>query len=134
MVCRGEAFADGGQRPFAVMQATMTARLRHGQVDSAAALEAALFRAMIAHRVKPDYLCTSLTWRPVLPGSTCRSTRAVRLLEFSPRGRWGPGWPGPTYVLVYSRRSRQSADLGPDYLSDEGARYPRCRASRRVCV
>ena len=25
VVCRGEAFADGGQRPFAVMQATMTA-------------------------------------------------------------------------------------------------------------
>jgi acyl-coenzyme A thioesterase PaaI-like protein len=25
MVCRGEAFADGGQRPFAIMQATMTA-------------------------------------------------------------------------------------------------------------
>jgi len=24
VVCRGEAFADGGQRPFAVMQATMT--------------------------------------------------------------------------------------------------------------
>ena len=25
VVCRGEAFADGSQRPFAVMQATMTA-------------------------------------------------------------------------------------------------------------
>ncbi len=25
VVCRGEAFADDGQRPFAVMQATMTA-------------------------------------------------------------------------------------------------------------
>ena len=25
VVCRGEAFADGGKRPFAVMQATMTA-------------------------------------------------------------------------------------------------------------
>ena len=25
VVCRGEAFADGGERPFAVMQATMTA-------------------------------------------------------------------------------------------------------------
>ena len=25
VVCRGEAFADGGTRPFAVMQATMTA-------------------------------------------------------------------------------------------------------------
>jgi uncharacterized protein (TIGR00369 family) len=25
VVCRGEAFADGGDRPFAVMQATMTA-------------------------------------------------------------------------------------------------------------
>jgi uncharacterized protein (TIGR00369 family) len=25
VVCRGEAFADGGQRPFAAMQATMTA-------------------------------------------------------------------------------------------------------------
>jgi len=25
VVCHGEAFADGGQRPFAVMQATMTA-------------------------------------------------------------------------------------------------------------
>jgi len=25
VVCRGEAFADAGQRPFAVMQATMTA-------------------------------------------------------------------------------------------------------------
>jgi uncharacterized protein (TIGR00369 family) len=25
VVCRGEAFADGGHRPFAVMQATMTA-------------------------------------------------------------------------------------------------------------
>ena len=25
VVCRGEAFADGDQRPFAVMQATMTA-------------------------------------------------------------------------------------------------------------
>ena len=25
VVCRGEAFADGGQQPFAVMQATMTA-------------------------------------------------------------------------------------------------------------
>jgi uncharacterized protein (TIGR00369 family) len=25
VVCRGEAFADGGQRPFAIMQATMTA-------------------------------------------------------------------------------------------------------------
>ena len=24
VVCRGEAFADGGKRPFAVMQATMT--------------------------------------------------------------------------------------------------------------
>ena len=28
VVCRGEAFADAGQRPFAVMQATMTADLR----------------------------------------------------------------------------------------------------------
>ena len=26
VVCRGEAFADGADRPFAVMQATMTAR------------------------------------------------------------------------------------------------------------
>jgi hypothetical protein len=25
VVCRGEAFADGDKRPFAVMQATMTA-------------------------------------------------------------------------------------------------------------
>ena len=25
VVCRGEAFADGSQRPFAAMQATMTA-------------------------------------------------------------------------------------------------------------
>ncbi len=25
MVCRGEAFADDGKRPFAVMQATMSA-------------------------------------------------------------------------------------------------------------
>jgi len=28
VVCRGEAFADGSQRPFAVMQATMTAVYR----------------------------------------------------------------------------------------------------------
>jgi acyl-coenzyme A thioesterase PaaI-like protein len=26
VVCRGEAFADGDDRPFAAMQATMTAR------------------------------------------------------------------------------------------------------------
>ena len=25
VVCRGEAFADGSERPFAIMQATMTA-------------------------------------------------------------------------------------------------------------
>jgi acyl-coenzyme A thioesterase PaaI-like protein len=28
VVCRGEAFADGSERPFAVMQATMTAVYR----------------------------------------------------------------------------------------------------------
>ena len=30
VVCRGEAFADDGQRPFAVMQATMTAVVGNG--------------------------------------------------------------------------------------------------------
>jgi len=33
VVCRGEAFADGGQRPFAVMQATMTAVMGRSDIS-----------------------------------------------------------------------------------------------------
>jgi uncharacterized protein (TIGR00369 family) len=33
VVCRGEAFADGSQRPFAVMQATMTALVNRAGIS-----------------------------------------------------------------------------------------------------
>jgi lysine 2,3-aminomutase len=90
--------------------------LLRGVNDSAAALEA-LFRAMIAHRVKPYYL-HQLDPAPGTARFHVPIDEGRALLE-SLRGRvTGLAW--PTYVLDIPG-GHGKVPIGPDYRLDEGA-------------
>ena len=97
--------------------------LLRGVNDSAEALEA-LFRAMIAHRMKPYYL-HQLDAAPGTARFHVPITEGRALLE-SLRGRvTGLAW--PSYVLDIPG-GRGKAPIGPDYLQDDGtARAPLLR-------
>jgi lysine 2,3-aminomutase len=90
--------------------------LLRGVNDNPAALEA-LFRAMIAHRVKPYYL-HSLDAAPGTARFHVPIEEGRRLLE-SLRGRvTGLAW--PTYVFDIPG-GYGKVPIGPDYLDDDGA-------------